>query len=116
MKNVTKKPKTPRHGLAAMRAMGEAGANVLEGGDGEARGAWEEIRTIFGYDCEDEADDWWVQWGLLRERALSRQTDDADVDYGEGEGEGHAAPSLLDFSAMTVQVSSTASDYDAEAW
>ncbi|KAJ8468757.1 hypothetical protein ONZ51_g9445 [Trametes cubensis] len=101
---------------AAMKAKSTSGGNVLEGGEGEANSLWEEIRTIFGYDCEDEADDWWVQWGLLRERALSRQTDDADVDYGEGEGEGHAAPSLLDFSAMTVQVSSTASDYDAEAW
>ncbi|KAI0328274.1 FAD/NAD-P-binding domain-containing protein [Cubamyces sp. BRFM 1775] len=105
---------------AAMKAKSATGGNVLEGGEGEVNSLWEEIRTIFGYDCEDEADDWWVQWGLLRERALSRQTDgDADADYaygGAGEEGGHAAPSLLDFSAMTVQVSSTASDYDAEAY
>ena len=82
---------------AAMRAMGEAGANVLEGGDGEARGAWEEIRTIFGYDCEDEADDWWVQWGLLRERAL-----------GGGEGGG-----VSGFAGFTMQVSSASQETDS---
>ncbi len=27
------------------------------------------IETIFGYDPEDEADDWWVQWGVMQERA-----------------------------------------------
>ncbi|KZT04630.1 FAD/NAD(P)-binding domain-containing protein [Laetiporus sulphureus 93-53] len=26
------------------------------------------IRVLFAYDPEDEADDWWVQWGLLQER------------------------------------------------
>ncbi|KAI0636308.1 FAD/NAD-P-binding domain-containing protein [Trametes polyzona] len=89
---------------AAMRAQHAAGGNALEGGGGggDAGAAWEEIRTIFGYDCEDEADDWWVQWGLLRERALNRQED--------GEEGGAHAPPLLDFSAMTVQVSSSASD------
>ncbi|EIW57924.1 FAD/NAD-P-binding domain-containing protein [Trametes versicolor FP-101664 SS1] len=91
---------------AAMRAQYEAGANALEGEGDEANAAWEEIRTIFGYDCEDEADDWWVQWGLLRERALTRTGDDEDEDGAPG------GPPLLDFSAMTVQVSSTATDYD----
>ena len=50
-----------------MRMLGREGANVLEAG-GEMGGLWEEIRTIFGYDCEDEADDWWVQWGVMQER------------------------------------------------
>ncbi|KAI0702549.1 hypothetical protein C8Q76DRAFT_754793 [Earliella scabrosa] len=27
------------------------------------------IESVFGYDPEDEADDWWVQWGLMQERA-----------------------------------------------
>jgi len=53
-----------------MRAKFKAGKNVMEGEDGEEDSPqWEEIRTTFGYDCEDEADNWWVQWGLLRERA-----------------------------------------------
>ncbi|KAI0727373.1 hypothetical protein C8Q72DRAFT_781789 [Fomitopsis betulina] len=29
----------------------------------------ESIRETFSYDPEDEADDWWVQWGVLQERA-----------------------------------------------
>ncbi|RDX40536.1 FAD/NAD(P)-binding domain-containing protein [Lentinus brumalis] len=47
------------------------GANVLEGG-GSAEGVWEEYSVLFGYDCEDEADEWWVQWGRLRQRAQDR--------------------------------------------
>lgn len=27
------------------------------------------IRQVFAYDPEDEADAWWVQWGILQERA-----------------------------------------------
>ncbi|KAH9918837.1 FAD/NAD-P-binding domain-containing protein [Fomitopsis serialis] len=56
-----------------MRAKYHAGKNVLEGDDtGGGEGEqWVTIRTIFGYDCEDEADDWWFQWGLLRARANS---------------------------------------------
>ncbi|TFK82184.1 FAD/NAD-P-binding domain-containing protein [Polyporus arcularius HHB13444] len=91
-----------------MRMLGEKGLNVLEGGDGETSGAWNEVRTIFGYDCEDEADDWWVQWGLLRERALQgRQAGD------EGNGDASAAPQF-DFSAFTVEVSETATDTTSE--
>ncbi|KAI0666710.1 FAD/NAD-P-binding domain-containing protein [Trametes maxima] len=26
------------------------------------------VESIFAYDPEDEADDWWVQWGLMQER------------------------------------------------
>lgn len=56
-----------------MRAKYRAGKNVLEGDDtGGGEGEqWVTIRTIFGYDCEDVADNWWVQWGLLRARADS---------------------------------------------
>lgn len=43
-----------------------AGLNVLE--PSEADGTmdrWEEIKNVFGYDAEDDADNWWVQWGIL---------------------------------------------------
>lgn len=91
---------------AGMRALAERGVNVLEGGGGEESGLWDEIRTIFGYDCEDEADDWWVQWGLLRERALGRQAEEEQQEEGEGAPQ---AP-MFNFSAFTVQVSSAAGD------
>ena len=87
-----------------MQALTRAGKNVLEDldGDEKANQLWETLCRIFGYDCEDEADDWWVQWGLLRERAIGRQAEDEDED---------AAPQapMFDFgqSAFTVQVSST---------
>ncbi|KAM5544779.1 hypothetical protein V8D89_001677 [Ganoderma adspersum] len=88
---------------AGMRALGQQGVNVLEAG-GEASGLWDEIREIFGYDCEDEADDWWVQWGLLRERALGRQGGD-DEDEEDDEEEAHHPAPFLNFGAMSVQVS-----------
>ncbi|KAA1467204.1 hypothetical protein DENSPDRAFT_832197 [Dentipellis sp. KUC8613] len=53
---------------AAMAAMHEAGKDVLGGEDGNKQ-QWDENRDTFDYDAEDEADNWWVQWGLLRERA-----------------------------------------------
>ncbi|TFK86877.1 FAD/NAD-P-binding domain-containing protein [Polyporus arcularius HHB13444] len=79
---------------AAMRGKAAQGKNVLEG-EGSAEGVWEEYRVVFGYDCEDEADDWWVQWGMLRERANGASEMGASV------------PSLLDFSAATSQVQIT---------
>jgi salicylate hydroxylase len=45
------------------------GKNVLEGEGGDIAEQWEENKAVFGYDAEDEADDWWVKWGILREQA-----------------------------------------------
>ena len=39
------------------------------------REAWEELKGSFGYDAYDAADDWWVDWGVLRERLESVQID-----------------------------------------
>ena len=30
---------------------------------------WEEFRAIFGYNAYEAADEWWVEWGSLSERA-----------------------------------------------
>jgi len=38
----------------------------------EIRSQWEQVMELFGYDAEDQADDWWVKWGILRERAKDR--------------------------------------------
>ncbi|THH13127.1 hypothetical protein EW146_g7059 [Bondarzewia mesenterica] len=55
---------------ATMREKHDRGLNVLDTDEDDGNSAqWDEIREIFGYDAEDEADNWWVQWGLLRERA-----------------------------------------------
>lgn len=53
-----------------MREKRDAGLNVLDAsGDSEETPEWSEIKEVFGYDAEDEADNWWMEWGLLRERA-----------------------------------------------
>ncbi|CCM06086.1 uncharacterized protein FIBRA_08333 [Fibroporia radiculosa] len=30
----------------------------------------EALRAVFAYDPEEEADDWWMQWGILQERSV----------------------------------------------
>jgi salicylate hydroxylase len=62
---------------AMMRAKHDEGRNVLSGDDEDANVAqWDHNRELFGYDAEDEADNWWVQWGLLQERAKASQSED----------------------------------------
>jgi hypothetical protein len=42
------------------------GLNVLEPSEEDGTlDRWEEMKFVFGYDAEDDADNWWVQWGLL---------------------------------------------------
>ncbi|KAI0314338.1 FAD/NAD-P-binding domain-containing protein [Amylostereum chailletii] len=55
----------------ALRARQAAGRNVLltDVNDAGIADLWTEHRVVFGYDALGEADNWWVQWGLLRERA-----------------------------------------------
>lgn len=53
-----------------MRGKRDAGLNVLDASsDQEEQAEWAEIKDVFGYDAEDDADNWWMEWGLLRERA-----------------------------------------------
>ncbi|KAJ7162331.1 hypothetical protein C8R46DRAFT_1164441 [Mycena filopes] len=57
-----------------MMALAAAGTNLFDVAEGAEESAeWAEIKDVFGYDAEDEADDWWVSWGLLKQRALESQ-------------------------------------------
>jgi salicylate hydroxylase len=64
-----------------------AGLNVLTPDDDDestiASERWEQVKFMFGYDCEDEADNWWVQWGLLAMRAkgFDMRTDLSAVNF-----------------------------------
>ncbi|KAF7335441.1 6-hydroxynicotinate 3-monooxygenase [Mycena venus] len=52
---------------AGLRAKKAAGVEVLQAGDDqEETPEWREVKEIFGYDAEDEADNWWVGWGSLK--------------------------------------------------
>lgn len=42
-------------------------------GDDAYLGLWGQLCKIWAYNAFDEADDWWVKWGALRERSLSVQ-------------------------------------------
>jgi salicylate hydroxylase len=59
---------------AAFREKYVRGLSPL-GNDSSASEEWEMIKELFGYDAEDEADNWWTQWGLLRERAQRDRVD-----------------------------------------
>lgn len=54
------------------RSMREA-AKLESGGWDEAmfRHLWENIRILFAYDPEEDAEEWWQRWGILREHAES---------------------------------------------
>ncbi|KAF8147414.1 hypothetical protein K438DRAFT_1989644 [Mycena galopus ATCC 62051] len=52
------------------------GAHRFEVSDGgEETPEWEEIKTVFGCEAEDEADNWWVSWGLPKQRSLGTSID-----------------------------------------
>ena len=56
---------------AHFRAQKDTGINPV-GDEEESAGAaslWEVIKELWSYDAEDEADDWWVGWGMLRLRS-----------------------------------------------
>jgi salicylate hydroxylase len=54
-----------------MMAKTATDSNLFDVPDGEKESVeWAEIKNVFGYDAEDEADNWWVTWGLLKERSL----------------------------------------------
>lgn len=38
--------------------------------EGELEQQFAELCGVWGYDAIDAAEEWWVQWGMLRERAL----------------------------------------------
>ena len=55
---------------AQMRKRHDEGRGVFGGDDEDSMVAiWDQMRELFAYDAEDEADNWWVQWGLLLERS-----------------------------------------------
>lgn len=57
-----------------MRAQMEEGRkDWTDSEDGYLRRSWEEFRDAFGYDAYDDADTWWVEWGILSERMHGRE-------------------------------------------
>jgi salicylate hydroxylase len=63
-----------------MRAKHDQGRNVMAGDDEDGIVAlWDQNRELFAYDAEDEADNWWVQWGLLQERSKASTRQDKEM-------------------------------------
>lgn len=44
-------------------------------------GFWGQLYEIWAYNAFDVADDWWVQWGMLRVRALSLRNSKFEVPF-----------------------------------
>lgn len=51
---------------------------------------WEDIRILFAYDPEEDAEEWWQAWGLLRERAEESRADEAKERQRRKSAKGHA--------------------------
>lgn len=58
---------------AGMKANTAAGFNIFGGTDFSSE-IWDENRVTFDFDAEECADNWWVEWGLLRERSRALLT------------------------------------------
>jgi salicylate hydroxylase len=44
-------------------------------------GLWGHLINIWAYNAFDAADDWWVQWGILRERSFDRPDPNIETPY-----------------------------------
>jgi salicylate hydroxylase len=61
-------------GLDAFVGIGDFGTHELD-----------TIRVTLSYDPEDDADNWWIKWGVLRERAKEIAEEAASGSGGSGE-------------------------------
>jgi len=61
-------------------------------------GIWGQLCEVWAYNAFDVADDWWVQWGMLRERALSLQDPSLALPF---------SPLEVNISPLEVSVSAT---------
>jgi salicylate hydroxylase len=61
-------------------------------------GIWGQLCEVWAYNAFDVADDWWVQWGMLRERALSLQDPSLALPF---------SPLEVSISPLEVSVSAT---------
>ena len=52
-----------------MKEMMKAGRDHWD--EGMLREQWDTISEVFGYNAREAAEDWWVNWGLLRESSKS---------------------------------------------
>jgi salicylate hydroxylase len=50
-------------------------------GDDAYLGLWGQLCQVWAYDAFDAVDNWWVQWGLLRERAMCPQNPNVQLPW-----------------------------------
>jgi salicylate hydroxylase len=62
-----------------MQALLHAGQDRWD--DDAYLGVWGQLCEIWAYNAFDAADDWWVQWGVLREHSLRRQNSSVEVPF-----------------------------------
>ena len=76
------------------RERAEKGIRGLASGQSSEQ-MMETIESVFGYDPEDEADDWWVRWGALESHVIRRsqaaESEEGTEEEEEEEWRGHRA-------------------------
>ncbi|KAJ6509748.1 hypothetical protein DFH09DRAFT_1198750 [Mycena vulgaris] len=66
---------------AAMRASHAMGRNVLDAPDSDLQGMHDDMRMVFGYEPEDDADEWWMTWGRFRD-SNTAEKQNGSIDWG----------------------------------
>ncbi|THH15393.1 hypothetical protein EW146_g5075 [Bondarzewia mesenterica] len=61
----------------AENANGDGDNDGDDGGQDLAK-HWAEIAWLWGYDAGEDAEDWWIKWGVLRERATLEENPDGN--------------------------------------
>ena len=59
---------------AALRKLNhnaDAGAETNDVSEEYLREQFDEFQFVFGYDAYDEAENWWVEWGMILDRTMS---------------------------------------------
>ena len=81
----------------------------LEDESGDASGLWESIKETWCYDAEDEADDWWVGWGMLRLRSLK-----GEVKFGMEVQVSIYFPPLITTIALLIRFPECSNEYTVD--
>ncbi|KAJ6520799.1 hypothetical protein DFH09DRAFT_1193753 [Mycena vulgaris] len=66
---------------AGMRASHAMGRNVMDAPDSDLQDMQDDMLMVFGYEPEDDADEWWMTWGRFRD-SNTAEKQNGSIDWG----------------------------------
>ena len=67
-------PKRDARDASMLEAMRRGQQDWTQSDEDYLRGRWEEFKDVFGYNAFEDADTWWVEWGVMLERMERKGT------------------------------------------